>query len=99
MQANEPDHTALPEATISTTAPVGKSASPRQPNDHDESPDSQASAPRETMQQAAADLASGQVDTDLRDQPGKNPQNNPPAAPPPNATSTKTTTLPDGRKK
>jgi hypothetical protein len=97
MEANKPDQTALPETTISTTEPVGKSASPRQPNDHDESPDSQASAPREAMQQAAADLASGQVDTDLRDQPGKNPKNNPPATPP--ANSTHTTTLPDGRKK
>jgi hypothetical protein len=38
---------------------------PRQPNDRDESPDSQASPPRKIMKQAALDLEHGLVDTDL----------------------------------
>jgi hypothetical protein len=43
---------------------------PRQPNDHDESPDSQASGPREVIKQAYKDIMQGQVDTDLREQRG-----------------------------
>jgi hypothetical protein len=95
MSQDDSKHTKLPEATIVTTQPIGKSTTPRQPNEHDASPDSQASAPRADMQQAAADVASGQVDTDLRDQPTKNPANNGPATP----SSKSTTLLPDGSRK
>jgi hypothetical protein len=41
---------------------------PRQPNERDESPDSQASGPRTVMRQAAADIEQGQEDTDCRNQ-------------------------------
>ncbi|MBC7573076.1 MAG: hypothetical protein H7244_01940 [Herminiimonas sp.] len=95
MSQDDSKHTRLPDATIVTTQPIGKSSTPRQPNEHDMSPDSQASAPRADMQQAAADVASGQVDTDLRSQPTKNPENNRPATPAPKST----TTLPDGSRK
>ncbi len=95
MSQDESEHTKLPDATIVTTQPIGKSSTPRQPNEHDVSPDSQSSAPRADMQQAAADVASGQVDTDLHDQPTKNPENNRPAAPLPAST----TKLPDGSRK
>jgi hypothetical protein len=95
MSKENTGHTKLPEATIVTTQPIGKSSAPRQPNEHDASPDSQASPPRADMQQAAADVASGQVDTDLRNQPAKNPANNAPATPSPKSS----TKLPDGSKK
>ena len=96
MENSNPDDTAPREIKITTIQPVGKSSSPRQPNDRDESPDSQASGgARGDMQQAAADVASGQVDTDLRSQPGKNPKNNAPATPSPKDTQI----LPDGRRK
>lgn len=39
---------------------------PRQPNERDESADSQASAPRGVMRQAATDIEQGQEDTDCR---------------------------------
>lgn len=45
-------------------------ATPRLPNEHDESADSQESGPRPDMQQAFDDVTSGQVDTDCRNQPG-----------------------------
>ena len=95
MEKNDPEETRLRETKVTTTEPVGKSSSPRQPNERDESPDSQASAPRADMQQAAADLASGQVNTDLRDQPAKNPKNTAPTTPSPKSTQK----LPDGREK
>lgn len=95
MEKNDPEQTRLREIKITTTEPIGKSSSPRQPNDRDESPDSQASGPRPEIQQAAADVANGQVNTDLRDQPGKNPKNNAPATPSPKSTQK----LPDGREK
>ncbi len=87
--------TKLPEPSISTTQPIGNKTSPRQPNDRDESPDSQASAPRDDMQQAARDVASGQVDTDRHEQPGKNPKNTAPSTPSPKSTQI----LPDGTRK
>lgn len=95
MKNDGKEESRLREPAITTTQPVGKSSSPRQPNDRDESPDSQASGPRDDMRQAAADLASGQVNTDLRDQPGKNPKNNAPGTPSPKSTQK----LPDGREK
>lgn len=45
-------------------------ATPRMPHERDESEDSQASGPRDDMQQAFEDVTSGQVDTDCRNQPG-----------------------------
>ncbi|MGZ9080532.1 MAG: hypothetical protein ACXW2A_19605 [Burkholderiales bacterium] len=39
---------------------------PRQPNERDESADSQTSGPREVMRQAHEDVTGGQVDTDCR---------------------------------
>lgn len=39
---------------------------PRQPNEHDESADSQSSAPRDVIQQAHDDVTAGKVDTDDR---------------------------------
>ena len=39
---------------------------PRQPNERDESPDSQQSAPRDVMRQAASDVERGLKDTDCR---------------------------------
>lgn len=50
---------------INTTVKNRNDGLPRQPNDRDESPDSQASPPRKIMKQAFLDLQSGQVDTDL----------------------------------
>ncbi|GAA5235731.1 hypothetical protein FOZ76_03535 [Verticiella sediminum] len=44
---------------------------PRLPHEHDESADSQSSAPREVMRQAHEDIESGQEDTDLRGSRGK----------------------------
>ncbi|CAN5622161.1 hypothetical protein BH11PSE7_BH11PSE7_34270 [soil metagenome] len=41
-----------------------QSAVPRLPHEHDESADSQGSAPRAEMQQAARDINAGLVDTD-----------------------------------
>ena len=93
--ASDDPESRLPEPSISTTQPVGDQTSPRQPNDRDESPDSQASAPRDDMKQAAADVASGQVNTDLRDQPARNPKNSTPATPSPKSGQV----LPDGTRK
>ena len=44
---------------------------PRQPNERDESPDSQASAPRDVMRQAASDIERGLKDTDCRNSAGE----------------------------
>lgn len=83
------------EVKIDTTEPIGDSISPRQPNDHDESPDSQASPPRPEIQQAADDIASGKQNTDRYGQPEKNPKNNAPSTPSPKDKQV----LPDGRQK
>ena len=45
--------------------------SPRQPNERDESSDSQASAPRDVMRQAASDIERGLKDTDCRNSAGE----------------------------
>ncbi|GAA4020880.1 hypothetical protein [Actimicrobium antarcticum] len=55
---------------VKTAKPVDTTATPRLPHEHDESADSQSSPPREVMQQAARDIESGQVDTDLRNGAG-----------------------------
>lgn len=49
---------------------VGR-AEPRLPHEHDESPDSQQSPPRDVIEQAYEDVQSGQEDTDLRGSRGK----------------------------
>ena len=51
---------------IKTGTAADPSATPRLPHERDESDDSQQSGPRGDMQQAAKDIAEGQVDTDLR---------------------------------
>jgi hypothetical protein len=55
---------------VKTGKPVKEDAIPRQPHERDESPDSQASEQREIIKQAYNDTMSGQVNTDLREQPG-----------------------------
>jgi hypothetical protein len=55
---------------VKTAPPVDEKSAPRLPHERDESADSQSIAPRKVMQQAAADIESGQVDTDLRNGAG-----------------------------
>ncbi len=55
---------------VRTGRPVRNDAMPRQPNEIDESADSQQSAPRSDMEQAYKDVMSGQQDTDCREQRG-----------------------------
>jgi len=52
--------------TRQTLATDEQRPAPRQPNERDESADSQASEPRKEMVQAAEDLESGLKDTDCR---------------------------------
>ena len=49
----------------SGAAPSTQKALPQLPHERDESDQSQSSPPRKVMEQAAKDIASGQVDTDL----------------------------------
>lgn len=55
----------LKQRQIKTAKPTDPDAVPRLPHERDESPDSQSSPSRERMKQAAKDIESGQVDTDL----------------------------------
>ena len=55
---------------VRTGKPVKKDAIPRQPNEIDESEDSQESGERDVIKQAYTDIMSGKVDTDLREQRG-----------------------------
>ena len=55
---------------VSTQRPRHPQATPRLPNEHDESDDSQASPVRSNMLQAFEDLMAGQQDTDMREQRG-----------------------------
>jgi hypothetical protein len=76
----------LQQRQVKTTPPTNSDAAPRLPHEQDESEDSQASAPREIMQQAHDDLERGLVDTDLRgslgvDEATRAPHNNPEATP------------------
>jgi len=48
------------------TLATDESPSPRQPNERDESADSQQGGPRKLIQQAHDDLAAGMKDTDCR---------------------------------
>ena len=56
----------LQQQQVKTAKPVSTDTTPRLPHEHDESSDSQSSPSREIMKQAAKDIESGQVDTDLR---------------------------------
>ncbi|OGB25115.1 MAG: hypothetical protein A3I66_23080 [Burkholderiales bacterium RIFCSPLOWO2_02_FULL_57_36] len=55
---------------VRTDKPVKNDAVPRMPHEHDESQDSQESEERHVIKQAYADIMSGQVDTDMREQRG-----------------------------
>lgn len=55
---------------VRTGRPVRDDVMPRQPNEIDESSDSQESGPRRDMEQAYRDIVSGQQDTDCREQRG-----------------------------
>jgi hypothetical protein len=56
----------LKHPQVKTKRPAKPGAAPRMPHERDESEDSQASEPREDMQQAYEDVKSGLADTDLR---------------------------------
>lgn len=55
---------------VSTQRPRHRQATPRLPNERDESDDSQESPVRGDIRQAFDDLMSGQQDTDMREQRG-----------------------------
>jgi hypothetical protein len=55
---------------INTDAKVKNDGVKRMPHERDESPDDNGAKPRSIMQQAAADVESGMVDTDLHNQRG-----------------------------
>ena len=55
---------------VSTQRPRHRQATPRQPNERDESDDSQESPLRGNIRQAFEDLMAGQQDTDMREQRG-----------------------------
>ena len=63
----------LKQATINTDAKIKDDGVRRMPHERDESPDGHDQEPRGVMKQAAADLAQGMVDTDLRATPGAPP--------------------------
>jgi hypothetical protein len=55
---------------VNTDQKIENDGVKRMPHERDESPDGQDKEPRGVMKQAAADLAQGLVDTDLRGTPG-----------------------------
>jgi hypothetical protein len=63
----------LKHSTINTETKIENDGVKRMPHERDESPDGQDKEPRGVMKQAAADLAQGLVDTDLRATPGAPP--------------------------
>ncbi|MDB5959073.1 MAG: hypothetical protein JWP59_367 [Massilia sp.] len=58
-----------PDRKVNTDAKIENDNVKRMPHERDESPDGQDTAPRGVMKQAAADVASGMVDTDLHGKP------------------------------
>lgn len=60
----------MKDAHVNTDAKVKNDGVKRMPHERDESPDGQDTKPRSVMKQAAADVESGMVDTDLHDKPG-----------------------------
>ena len=61
---------ALKDQHVDTDAKVKNDGVERLPHERDESPDAQNTKPRSVMKQAAADVESGMVDTDLHNKPG-----------------------------
>ncbi|KQQ47507.1 hypothetical protein ASF61_02390 [Duganella sp. Leaf126] len=60
----------LKQADINTDDKLKDDGKPRMPHERDESPEGRQPAERSIMKQAAADVDSGMVDTDLRNKPG-----------------------------
>jgi len=60
----------MKDKQINTEAKVKNDGQDRLPHERDESPDDQDIEPRTVGKQAAADVDSGMVDTDLHNQPG-----------------------------
>ena len=60
----------MKDAHVNTDAKVENDGVKRLPHERDESPDAQDAKPRSIMKQAAAEIDSGMVDTDLRNQRG-----------------------------
>jgi hypothetical protein len=60
----------MKDTQVNTDAKVRNDGVKRMPHERDESPDAQDPKQRSVMQQAAADVDSGMVDTDLHNQPG-----------------------------
>jgi hypothetical protein len=60
----------MKDQKVNTDANVKNDGKARMPHERDESPDSQNPKVRSVMKQAAADVDSGMVDTDARNQPG-----------------------------
>ena len=73
MNSTSSKDSKLKHSTINTATPVKDDGVKRMPHERDESPDGLEPQPRGVMQQAAADLAQGLVDTDLRATPGAAP--------------------------
>ncbi len=95
----------LKQRQIKTKRPTTPETTPRLPHERDESDDSQASGPREDMQQAYKDIENGLVDTDLRgslgvDEATRARHNTPDKTPHDTgrARDPNTTKLPDGSK-
>lgn len=55
---------------VNTDTKVKNDGVPRMPHERDEAPDGHGAKPRSIMRQAAADVDSGMVDTDLHNQRG-----------------------------
>ena len=73
MNSTSSKDSKLKHSTVNTATPVKDDGVKRMPHERDESPDGLGQQPRGVMQQAAADLAQGLVDTDLRATPGAPP--------------------------
>jgi hypothetical protein len=60
----------MKDTHVNTDAKVENDGVKRMPHERDEAPDAQGQKPRSIMKQAAADIESGMVDTDLHNQRG-----------------------------
>lgn len=67
----------LKQANINTDAKVKDDGVERMPHERDESPDGKPPKRRTIMEQAAKDVDSGMVDTDLHNKPGVEKVNTP----------------------
>lgn len=72
MSDNSANHKGKPQTSVDIDRGrlERQDKTPHQPHERDESPDAQPTAAHEEMEQAHADLESGQVDTDLRGERG-----------------------------